>query len=195
MVRRNMRRRWNIEPKQTLHAHLSSIIPALYDQFISHAETVIRHPKLTVKLHRMRIDGKPLRYAMELVEDYYEPPFSQMLSEIKTMIELMGKIHDCDMILPVLRTQRREICLFNRGVMKRKERIPIRGLHTLIKAHRSHRDELFTSLRSTLERWQDQGFEQRLLVSMQRTDHSVTDKRSARAITYGDLHLASRAGC
>src|SRR5438876_4318869 len=116
-----MGRRWTVAPKDSFYENVKVIVPLMYDRFMSHAESVVNHPRLTGELHRMRIEGKPLRYLLELFENRLGEPMKRCFTEIKDMVELMGKVHDCDIMILMLQNHLRELRFFNVIVSDKKE--------------------------------------------------------------------------
>ena len=192
-MRKRIHHKWTIEPKHNLHENARSIIPLMYDQFMSQAETVIRHPRLTGELHRMRVEGKPLRYLMELFEDRLGKPFRHCFAEIKNMIELMGKIHDCDIVIPMLQNHLQEMRFFNKALSNRKESIPTRGIRELIRRQRTQRTSMFQEMCTKLRTWQVKNFREQLVNSMLLSDHPINNNHLIKPTTYGNLYLATCA--
>ena len=141
----------------------------------------------------MRIDGKPLRYLMEVFLDRCGVPFSQCYASIKDAIELMGEIHDCDVMIPVLRNYQQEIRLFNAGMTERKERISTAGILKLIRRQRAQRSRRFEQLCEVLMAWDADHFRDRLLNSIQELD-SAGNLNHREKVSIGNLHPATRTG-
>ena len=158
-----MKPSWLIDRKKPLDRNIRLVIPAMYDRFIAHSGRVINHPRLVDELHRMRIDGKPLRYLMELCHDQYGEEFRACLKDIKEMIELMGEVRDCDVFIPVIRQHLEEVRYFNRRMNTRSERISLRDLRQLVRTIRDRRSSLFQEMAGRLLSWQQGGFKARLL--------------------------------
>ena len=57
-------------------------------------------PKRVRALHDMRIAAKRLRYALEVTEPCFGPTAIEALEEAKSLQEVLGEIHDCDVMLP-----------------------------------------------------------------------------------------------
>lgn len=185
---------WVLDAKQSFVEAVRTIIPSMYDQFLSRADTVIHHPRLTGELHRMRIDGKPLRYLMELFEDRFKAPFGECLKEIKNLIELMGAIHDCDVMIPMMQSHLQEVRFFNKSAGKRGGKFSTAGILELIRRQRSERMKSFQQLCDTLRMWESENFRDRLVHSLQLNDDPVNQNHHIPLTTHGNLHLASRTG-
>jgi CHAD domain-containing protein len=85
----------------------------LADPFREIAKTGLRDLKNIQGLHRLRITGKRLRYAMEIFADCFAKPFrEQLYPRVIQMQDILGAIHDnhiaCER-LESLRTQLQEI--------------------------------------------------------------------------------------
>ena len=51
-------------------------------------------------LHDMRIAAKRLRYVLEVTEECFGPFGSDMRGRAKELQDILGDIHDCDVLLP-----------------------------------------------------------------------------------------------
>lgn len=161
-----MARRWRIKPNRNLRENARLVVPLMFDDFLSHRDRVINHPRLKLELHRMRLAGKTLRYAMEVFGVAFQSDFSACLEEVKHVIETMGNVHDCDVNIPWLQGQLREIRLFNRGTQDAKDRIATSALVHLIRDRQAFRRGLFEAMVSMLEQWRRGDFRARLIESM-----------------------------
>jgi CHAD domain-containing protein len=139
----------------------------MVDDFLSHKDRVINHPRLKHDLHRMRLAGKTLRYAMEVFEPGFQAQFSSCLEEVKRLLDSMGSIHDCDVNIPRLQAYLREIRLFNRLRVNVQERIPTSALTKIIREQSALRSSLFAEMTSMLEQWERGNFKTTLLQSME----------------------------
>ena len=77
-----------------------------------------------VALHDMRIAAKRLRYVLELAEPCYGKASAARAKRARALQDLLGDIHDCDVLLPLAAEEPR-----------------------LAEAIRARRDELFTRFR------------------------------------------------
>ena len=68
-----MKKIYRVKAKKSLRENIQKILPGMYDDFMSYKDRVIGHPLLKTELHRMRITGKPMRYAMEYAEIIKDP--------------------------------------------------------------------------------------------------------------------------
>lgn len=57
-------------------------------------------PEEVQALHDMRIAAKRLRYVLEVFGDLYGPYARQAAKRAKDLQDLIGEIHDCDVMLP-----------------------------------------------------------------------------------------------
>jgi CHAD domain-containing protein len=86
-----MRKVYPVKKSRSLKENVKVILPLMYDDFMAFKNRVVNHPRLKIPMHRMRIKGKPMRYAMEYVEFAFSRRFHDCLDEIKDVIELMGE--------------------------------------------------------------------------------------------------------
>lgn len=63
----------------------------------------IHHPENVDDLHNMRIAAKRLRYTMELFAPCFGPAFAAAQKTVEEIQERIGAIHDCDVLIPLLR--------------------------------------------------------------------------------------------
>lgn len=63
----------------------------------------IRDPRQVAELHNMRIAAKRLRYTMELFAPCFGKDFSRSMKIAEDIQESIGRIHDCDMLIPLLK--------------------------------------------------------------------------------------------
>ncbi len=58
-------------------------------------------------LHQFRIAAKKLRYSLEFFEMCFNQPLSQELKTLREIQELLGDLHDCDVMVGLLKKYRR----------------------------------------------------------------------------------------
>ena len=156
---------FRINKKESLKENLRHVIPLMYDDFFSWKKSVTGYPLRKTQLHEMRKAGKPLRYAMELGEYCFGADFTKCLDELKQALDLMGDIHDADVMIPDLSAHINEIRGFNRTITSISDRIPTRPLRNNINELRSSRRELFAQLSELLNKWETGSFRNRIISS------------------------------
>jgi len=142
------------------------IIPALLANFLSHTNRVSAHPRLKTELHRMRLEGKPLRYAMEIFEPAFGEDFTSCLEEVKRLLDIMGSVHDCDVNIPKLQVHLHEVQLYNKLAARAQDKIRTGALTRLIRERHAYRRSLFQEMTGILEQWMHDSFESKLAMAM-----------------------------
>jgi CHAD domain-containing protein len=129
-------------------------------------EIIISYPLRRNDLHRMRISGKPLRYTMEIGEYCFGAEFKKCLAEIKVTLELMGEIHDADVMIPELNMHIKEIRLFNSTIPEPENRISTKQLRDIVTQLRNSRREMYDRLKKKLYEWKRANFKQTIINAM-----------------------------
>jgi CHAD domain-containing protein len=62
-------------------------------------------PTAVTELHNLRIAGKRLRYSLELLQTAFGDDAIRLLDDVQEMQELLGAIHDDDVLLTMIRSQ------------------------------------------------------------------------------------------
>jgi len=155
-----------LKPNKSFRENARLLLPVLFDDFFSYKDRVVTHPRLKDNLHKMRNAGKVLRYAMEFFEDAFDDEFLSCLREVKHLLDLMGQVHDCDVNIPALNIQLREIRSFNRATVNPDDRIRTKALVELIQTEQRRRGAMFTETCAAIERWVVENFKQRIVQSM-----------------------------
>ena len=99
-----MAKAWKVEgikPKKSYRWNAAVILPVKVEEVYAWAE-YIHHPDNIRELHNMRISIKRLRYSMEFFAINYGKAFDDFLQVWVDLQELVGEIHDCDIIQDVL---------------------------------------------------------------------------------------------
>jgi CHAD domain-containing protein len=65
-------------------------------------QSSLDHPEQTQAHHQMRIAAKKFRYTMEIYNPLFDQNLQDYIRQIKTIQELLGQIHDCDVWLETL---------------------------------------------------------------------------------------------
>ena len=161
-----MAKRWRVKPNRDLRENARLVVPMMMDSFLDRRDRVLGHPKLKNELHRMRLAGKTLRYAMEVFASAFGNEFDSCLEEVKNLLDTMGNIHDCDVHIPKLETCLREARLFNKATNTPQDKVLTGPMVTFIQEQRQLRSSLFTQLSDTIEQWVRQNFKGRVIQSM-----------------------------
>lgn len=138
----------------------------MFDDFFGFAPVVINFPLRKNQLHEMRKAGKPLRYAMELGEYCFSGDFKLCLEEIKSSLDLMGEVHDADVMIPDITLHMKEIRLFNTTIKDPDQRLSTRQLREAILKLRKQRRELYAELCVKLTLWKENNFRARIITAM-----------------------------
>lgn len=141
-----MKRIYLIDKKKSLKKNLSLVIPVMLRDFLELADIVVKYPLRKNTLHEMRKRGKPLRYAMEIGEYCFKSDFKKHLEYIKETLELMGDIHDADVMIPEINLHIREIRLFNRTIADQKQRLSTKQLRDIVTYLRNQRRQSYSRL-------------------------------------------------
>jgi len=155
-----------VKPNKTFRENARVLVPSLFDEFFSYRNRVVAHPRLKDDLHKMRNAGKVLRYAMEFFEDAFDAEFSLCLKTVKQLLDVMGQVHDCDVNIPALGTQLKEIRAFNRATPNPDDRIRTKALVDLIRAEQHRRDTMFADACAMIAGWETENFRLRIIQSM-----------------------------
>jgi len=155
-----------VKKKLSLKENIQLVLPVMYDDVMAYMEDVVTKPHAKGLLHRMRITGKPMRYAMEIGEAAFGEDFSLCLEEVKDTVELMGEIHDADVMIPELNSHLREIRMFNRQIPEFRLRISTRNLRAVIESLKQKRKAMYDELCGKLKEWESAYFREKLQKAM-----------------------------
>ena len=155
-----------VKPNRSFRENARSLVPSLFDEFFAYRGRVVAHPRLKDDLHKMRNTGKVLRYAMEFFEDAFDEEFSLCLRGVKQLLDVMGQVHDCDVNIPALGTQLKEIRAFNRATPSPGDRLRTKALVDLIQAEQRRREAMFNEACAMIAAWEAENFKQRIVQSM-----------------------------
>lgn len=161
-----MKKTYSIKKKSSLKENLARVIPEMFDDFYSFAPVVINFPLRKNQLHEMRKAGKPLRYAMELGEYCFSPDFKLCLDEVKLSLDLMGEVHDADVMIPDISLHMKEVRLFNQTIKDGDQRLSTRQLRSSVQHLRKQRRELYAELCDKLKLWSENNFRARIVAAM-----------------------------
>jgi hypothetical protein len=153
------------DPKKDFRDNGKLLIPSLFGDFRRHINRASRQPDNQKELHAARLTGKKLRYTMEVFAEIFPDEFSQCLGEVKKLVETMGLIHDCDVLVQLLEKHVQKI-ESQKSVASRDRKSTTQGLKHIIRCRKRTRKRLFTRMMTILKTWQARRFRQRLTVSM-----------------------------
>ena len=109
----------------------------------------IHDPDNVEGLHNMRIAAKRLRYTMEIFAPVLPESAPLVLRTIEDIQERIGKIHDCDVLFPLLHdTMQSEMKRERKDVARRRDvgpppHLAAEGLVALIASKRAERASLY----------------------------------------------------
>lgn len=114
----------------------------------------------------MRKAGKPLRYAMKLANTAH-PNFKLCLDEVKLSLDLMGEVHDANVMIPNISLHMKEVRLFNQTIKDSDQRLSTRQLRSSVMHLRKQRRELYVrALCDKLNLWSENNFRARIIAAM-----------------------------
>ncbi len=140
-----------LNPKHSFHENARIILPQKVTE-VYNWEQFIRTPARREELHNMRISIKRLRYTMEFFAINYDKHFTEFIKTIIDLQDVLGDIHDSDVVLEVLTNYKEKL-----------QPTELPGVDTLIARTRETRD---VNYQAFLERWEQlsaAGFKQKLL--------------------------------
>jgi CHAD domain-containing protein len=161
-----MARIYPVKRKNPLRENMKNVLPVMYDDVMYFKETVLTHPFAKHMLHRMRIKGKPFRYAMEIGELIFGQEFAKCLEEVKNAVELMGEIHDADVMIPEMKKHLKEVRLLNSMLDNRKQHLSTKCIRDIIDDLRLKRNTMYDELCAKLNDWDAKNFREKLISSM-----------------------------
>ena len=143
------------------------IIPAMYDRVMDYKNRVVDHPGRKDELHKMRIQTKPLRYALETYQNIFAEDFKKNLKAVKLFVERLGTIHDIDVLVPVVKEYMEEINIYNSNLEKKLQKIHTTALLKFIRELNKDRKQNFEELCNILRKWESEDFREKLILSME----------------------------
>jgi CHAD domain-containing protein len=90
-----------VDPEGSIGDNAYLVICARVQELVE-CEACVRDPNRVLELHRMRIAAKRLRYTLELFEPTIGRSVATAIEAMKEVQDLLGSIHDLDVITPVL---------------------------------------------------------------------------------------------
>jgi CHAD domain len=93
-----------LDPAESLTYNAARIVRTRTDELRSFASEALA-PDATEAQHDMRIAAKRLRYVLEVTGFCFGEPADRALHSARKLQELLGDVHDCDVMLPRLREE------------------------------------------------------------------------------------------
>jgi CHAD domain-containing protein len=90
-----------LDPAASLRDNAARIVAVRLDEVCSF-DPAIRDPGNVEDLHAMRIAAKRLRYVLEICGFAFGPELRQAEKEARWLQEVLGEVHDCDVLLPLV---------------------------------------------------------------------------------------------
>jgi hypothetical protein len=90
-----------LDPDGALVENLRRVILARLDELYGFIPDAL-DPTEVERLHDMRIAAKRLRYLLELSGPLFGPQAKRSAKVVKGLQELLGEIHDCDELMPLV---------------------------------------------------------------------------------------------
>ncbi len=128
-----------LNPQQSFRENARTILPQKVGEVYSW-EQFIQDPEQREELHNMRISIKRLRYTMEFFAVNYDKHFTEFVKTIIDLQDILGDIHDSDVVLEVLTKYKENL-----------QPTELRGIDTLIARTLETRNADYEAF---LERWE-----------------------------------------
>ena len=138
------------------------ILPRQFDRMIKLVRVVAINN--SEELHKIRIKAKPVRYTMEFFRFVYGDDFAELTKEMKKFVEILGDIHDRDVLIEQLRDYMDEIRIYNS--LNKKGNLSTGLIKKFIKTLENERKMMFIKIETTLSEWLKGNFRERLILAM-----------------------------
>ncbi len=140
-----------LNPKQSFRQNARTVLPQRLEEVYSW-EQYINDPERRDELHNMRISVKRLRYTMEFFAVNYDSRFSDILGVVIDLQDILGDIHDSDVILDILTDYK-----------KSSQSDELLGVDTLFSRTQSSRNSDYQEFKIKWEHLSATDFKQKLL--------------------------------
>jgi CHAD domain-containing protein len=88
-----------LKPREPLRGSAARIVAVRLEELRDLAAEAVE-PGAETAQHDMRIAAKRLRYALEIVEPCFGAPATEARLAARELQDVLGEIHDCDVMLP-----------------------------------------------------------------------------------------------
>ena len=124
-------------------------------------------------LHDMRIAAKRVRYILEAAEPVFGEPAGRGVKTMKQVQDLLGEIHDCDELLPLVDRHEARLRGEDAAAAANKRPLPNRRKYRGLEALRAHtvaeRERLYAKFARKWAKLERDAFRPRLEVELART--------------------------
>jgi CHAD domain-containing protein len=129
-------RKVSVDPDAPFGAAIDRILAVRLGELDSFAKAV-QSPKNVAELHDMRIAAKRVRYVLELAEPVH-PGAKSRAKAARRLQDLLGEIHDCDELLPLVRRHVKRLRDEDAAAAAAGELLPNRRKYRGLEALRAH---------------------------------------------------------
>jgi hypothetical protein len=199
-----------LDPSRSLAENAARIIQVRLDEMVSFAPKALDGK--VKDQHDMRIAAKRLRYVLEVSGFAFGRPADTARRRARDLQDILGEIHDCEVMLPRVRRHLKELQLADAEVVRKKagdapdldprlaaqspHRTAYRGLDVLIVYLEARRQLLFDRFVAFWRRQEETGTWRRLERSVEKTlDRAREARRAAKRAAKAQerLEAAERA--
>jgi CHAD domain len=199
-----------LDPSRSLAENAARIIQVRLDEMVSFAPKALDGK--VKDQHDMRIAAKRLRYVLEVSGFAFGRPADTARRRARDLQDILGEIHDCEVMLPRVRRHLKELQLADAEVVRKKaddapdldprlaaqspHRTAYRGLDVLIVYLEARRQLLFDRFVAFWRRQEETGTWRRLERSVEKTlDRAREARRAAKQAAKAQerLEAAERA--
>jgi hypothetical protein len=174
------RRVKGLDPDRSLRENAARVVEVRLKELVSF-DPAIRDPQAVRELHDMRIAAKRLRYVLEIAGFAFGPEGQRAEAVVKELQEVLGEIHDCDVMLPlveahvarlraedarVVAAETRDPAAVAAGLRRAPNRAKYRGLELLAAGTMARRALLYERFLDSWDRLAERGWRDRLLASL-----------------------------